>query len=214
VPRPERVPPLHAVTGDAVVARGDFAAKAAEVMAAGGAEVAVHLRAPRGSGRRMFALAERLMEMTRASGSLLVVNGRVDVAMAIGAMGIQLGARGLALADARRLAGDPVMLGASVHAADEAREAIAAGADWVMAGTIYATASHPGRGGAGPALVAEMAALGRPVIAIGGVTPERVPELRLAGAAGVAAIRGIWDAPSPGQAVRRYLEAWHANREG
>ncbi|MBV9108913.1 MAG: thiamine phosphate synthase [Gemmatimonadetes bacterium] len=208
MPRAEPVPPLHAVTDDAVIARGGFAERAGEVMAAGGADVALHLRAPGASGRRMFALAERLVELARASGSLLVINDRVDVAMAAGAPALQLAARSLSIEDARRIAGDAMRIGVSVHAMDEARDAVAAGAEWLVAGSIYATASHPGRDGAGTGLIAEMAALGCPVIAIGGVTPERVPELRRAGASGIAAIRGIWDAPSPGEAVRRYLDAW------
>jgi thiamine-phosphate pyrophosphorylase len=206
--KPERIPPLHAVTDDAVVARGDFVARAAEVLAAGGADLALHLRAPAASGRRTFALAERLRVMARASGSLLIVNDRVDVAMAAGANGVQLGARGLTAADARRLVGDAMLVGASVHSVDEARAAIDGGADWLLAGTIYETASHPGHAGAGPRLIEAMAALGRPVIAIGGVTPERAAEMRHSGAAGVAAIRGIWDDPSPRDAVQRYIEAW------
>jgi thiamine-phosphate diphosphorylase len=198
---------------DAVATRGDFVARAGEVLAAGGGDVALHLRAPAASGRHMFDLAERLMEMARASGSLLIVNDRADVAMAAGAHGVQLGARSLAVADARKLVGDARLVGASVHSVDEAREAVAAGADWLLAGTIYETASHPGRGGAGVGLIEEMAALGPPVVAIGGVAPERVPELRSAGAAGVAAVRGVWDAPSPADAVRRYLEAWRGAAE-
>ena len=55
-----------------------------------------------------------------------------------------------------------------------------------------------------------MAALGRPVIGIGGVTPERVRAVRDAGAAGVAAIRGIWEQPSPAVAARAYIEAWQS----
>jgi thiamine-phosphate pyrophosphorylase len=208
---PDRTPPLHVVTDDSVVARGDFVARAAEVLTGGGADVALHLRAPSASGRRMFDLAERLMETARASGSLLVVNDRVDVAMAIGAHGVQLGARGLAVADARRMIGPARLVGVSVHGVDEAREAASAGADWLLAGTIHATPSHPGRAGAGVGLIAELARIGPPVIAIGGVTPKRVGEARRAGAAGVATIRGVWDDPSPADAVRRHLDAW---REG
>jgi thiazole tautomerase (transcriptional regulator TenI) len=196
------------VTDDAVVARGDFAERAGEVLAAGGADVALHLRAPHASGRRMHELAVRLMEIARAAGSLLVVNDRVDVAMAAGIGAIQLGARSLTIADARRIAGDGARIGASVHAVDEAREAVAAGADWLVAGTIFASTSHPERNAAGVGLIEEMAMLGVPVIAIGGMTPERAGEVRRAGAAGFAAIRGVWDAPSPGDAVRRYLDAW------
>lgn len=196
------------MTDDSVIARADFAERAGEVLAAGGADVALHLRAPRASGRRMHALAVRLMEIARASGSLLVVNDRVDVAMAARAYGIQLGARGLSVADARRMVGDAMRIGASVHAVDEARQVIESGADWLMAGTIFASASHPGRSGAGVRLIGELAALGRPVIAIGGMTPERAAEVRRAGATGIATIRGIWDAPSPNDAARRFIDTW------
>lgn len=206
------VPPLHAVTDDDVVARPGFERIAGEVLAAGGAGVALHLRAPRASGRRMHELAVRLMEIARAADALLVVNDRVDVALAAGADGVQLGRRGITVADARRLVGDAMRIGASVHTLDEAREAVDAGADWLLAGAIYATASHPGQAGAGMGLIEAVAALGRSVIGIGGVAPERVAEACGAGAAGVAAIRGIWDQPSPASAARAYIEAWQSCR--
>ncbi|HEV3052614.1 MAG TPA: thiamine phosphate synthase, partial [Longimicrobium sp.] len=76
------------------------------------------------------------------------------------------------------------------------------------AGTIWPTDSHPGRSGVGTGLIREIAALGIPTIAIGGVTPERVVEARDAGAAGVAVIRGVWDAREPAAAVTEYLKHW------
>ncbi|HYH81470.1 MAG TPA: thiamine phosphate synthase [Longimicrobium sp.] len=202
------IPPLHAVTDDAVVARADFVERAGAVLAAGGASVALHLRAPSASGRRLHELAVRLMEIARATGSWLILNDRVDVALAAGAHGVQLGRRGLTAADARAIVGEATRIGASVHAADEAREAAEGGADWLVAGAIHATASHPGQPGAGPGLIEATAALGPPVIAIGGITPERVRDVHGAGAAGIAAIRGIWDQPSPASAARAYIEAW------
>lgn len=206
------LPPLHAVTDDAVVARPEFEQVAGEVLAAGGASVALHLRAPHASGRRMHEMALRLTELACAAGSLLIVNGRVDVALTAGADGVQLGRRGIPMADARRLVGDAMRIGASVHTLDEAREAVEAGADWLLAGSIFTTASHPGQPGAGTALVEAVAALGCPVIGIGGVTAERVAEVCAAGAAGIAAIRGIWDQPSPASAARAYIEAWQSCR--
>jgi thiamine-phosphate pyrophosphorylase len=101
-------------------------------------------------------------------------------------------------------------IGASVHALADAKDAFAAGADWLLAGATYPTPSHPGEAPAGIRLVEELATVGLPVVAIGGVTAERVAEARRAGAAGVAAIRGIWDDPSPAAAVRRYVEAWQS----
>jgi thiamine-phosphate pyrophosphorylase len=83
---------------------------------------------------------------------------------------------------------------ASVHSLGEAEAAVAAGADGLVVGTIWPTASHPGREATGLSLVARAAALGRPVIAIGGVTPERAREARRAGAWGVAAIGALWQA--------------------
>ena len=202
------LPPLHVVTDDPVIARADFVERAGEVMAAGGPGVALHLRAPRATGRRLYDLAILLAGMAKASGSRLIVNDRLDVALASGADGVQLGARSLAIHDARPIAGPGVLLGASVHSLDEARAAREAGADFVIAGNVYETASHPGRAGGGIGLIEAIANLPIPVVAIGGITPERAGEARRAGAAGVAAIRGVWDAPDAADAVQRYLESW------
>jgi thiamine-phosphate pyrophosphorylase len=203
-----RIPPLHVVTDDEVVARGDFLDRARRILGAGGAEVAFHLRAPRGSGRRTYDLAASLRPMAADAGALLIVNDRVDVALAAEADGAHAGARGMAAADARRLLGPDRLLGVSVHSVDEARDAMRGEADFLLAGTIWETPSHPGRRGAGIGLIREIAALGIPVIAIGGVTQARAVEARDAGAAGVAVIRGVWDAPDPAEAVNEYLKHW------
>jgi len=204
------LPPLHAVTDGAVLARADFERVAGEVMAVCGARVAVHVRGPRVSGRRVYEVAARLAEIARTTGALVIVNDRVDLALAAGADGVQLGRRGIAIADARAVAGGGTRIGASVHGVEEGREAVDAGAEWLLAGSIYPTGSHPGQPGAGPGLIGRMVALGRPVIGIGGITPERAREVRGAGAAGVAAIRGIWEQPSPARAARAYIEAWQS----
>ena len=193
------------VTDDAVVARPDFLARAAEVVRAGGRSVALHLRAPHASGRRVYELAHALAGVARESGALLLVNDRVDVAMAVGADGAHLGARSLAPTDARILLGPERWLGASVHSEEDAQEAAYGGANFVIAGAVYQTPSHPGRPPAGLAAIEIAASPGLPVIAIGGITPERVGEVRRAGAAGVAVVRGVWDEPDAGEAVRRYL---------
>lgn len=206
--KPNPIPPLHVVTDDAVVARGDFLQQAARIIQAAGPSLVFHLRAPRASGRRMFELACALQNALWEADGWLVVNDRVDVARSIPADGAQVGARGLAVADARRLLWTSDLLGASVHSADEARAAKEEGADFVLAGTIWESASHPGRPGVGTGLIREVAALGLPTIAIGGVTPQRVPEAREAGAAGVAVIRGVWDASDPAAAVDEYLRHW------
>jgi thiamine-phosphate diphosphorylase len=205
---PERVlPPLHVVTDDAVVARPDFLERARLVLEMGGPNLAFHLRAPRTSGRRLFDLARALLPRAIGEDALLLVNDRVDVALAVGADGVQLGGRGIGIADARRMLGARPWIGASVHSGDEAREAASGGADFVMAGAVYATESHPGQAPAGLGVIGDAAAAGRPVIAIGGITPERVADVLAAGASGVAVIRGVWDEGDVVEAVRRYLRA-------
>ncbi len=93
-----------------------------------------------------------------------------------------------------------------MHNLPEALAAQAAGADYLLVGPVYRTATHPGWEPLGPAPLAEIIALGLPVLAIGGVTPERVPELRAAGAYGVAAIRALWDAADPEAAARSMVQ--------
>ncbi|MFL5542191.1 MAG: thiamine phosphate synthase, partial [Longimicrobiaceae bacterium] len=191
------------------VARAGFVERAEAVMAAGGVHVALHLRVHAATGRALYELAARLAALARETGSLLLVNDRVDVALAAGAHGVQLGRRSISIADARRLVGK-ILIGASVPDEREGREAAEAGAHFLVAGAVYSTATHPDRPGTGSGLIESVAALGLPVVAIGGVTPERAGELRQARAIGMAAIRGVWDAPSPAGAVQRYIDAWQS----
>ena len=203
------IPVLHAVTTGDVVAEPDFVARASAVMRAAGARGAVHLRAPELRAARLFAVAVALAEVQAECGAWLVVNDRVDVARAAGARGAQLTARSMTLADARRAAAGALRLGASVHSADEARRAGRAGADWVVAGHVFETRSHPGAPGRGLDFVRELVgAAGVPVVAIGGVTPADVPALRAAGVHGVAAIRGVWGAADVERAVTAYLSSY------
>ena len=203
-----RIPRLHAVTDDAVLARPDFPARARAVLERGGPDLALHLRGPHTGGRRLFDLAAALARSALDSGALVVVNDRVDVALAVGAGGVQLGRRSMRVADVRTLVGERRLVGVSAGSADEARAALGAGADFLLVGSVYATASHPGRSGLGLAPLSEMASFGVPAVAIGGVSPERVAEVRAAGARGVAAIRAVWDAEDPAREVTRFLEAF------
>ena len=199
--KPE-LPPLHVVTDDATLARPDFLRAAAEVIHAGGPMLALHLRAPSASGLAVYRWAEALRTATREAGALLLVNDRVDVALAVDADGVQLGRRGLLVADARALAGPERLVGVSVHAPEDDAD----GADFLLAGNVYPTESHPGRPGIG---IAGLARFPRgALVAIGGVTPGRVAELREAGVRGVAAIRAVWDAPGPARAVRSFIKEW------
>ena len=194
------LPPLHVVTDDRVCAREDFIRVAAQVLAAGGRDLAFHLRMPGGSGRRCYDLCRGLLEI--AGAATVVVNDRVDVALAAGARAVQLGGRSLPLEDVRRMA-PALAAGISVHGSEAPPDA-----DWLMAGNVFETASHPGRPAAGTRLVELLAARGAHVVAIGGVTPQRVAALREAGARGVAVLSGVWNASEPAAAVQQYLQAW------
>ena len=202
------LPRLHAITDAAVLAHPDLGIRAAAIAAAGSA-VALHVRDRSAGGAALAHHALRLSALARPPEAAVFVNGRPDLAAAIGADGVQLAAGDLSPADTRRLF-PRGWIGRSVHAEDEAREAIAEGADFLMVGGIYPSASHPGRPAAGLALVRRTATLGRPVIAIGGIDASRVAEVRDAGAYGVAAITALWSATDPAAAALALLEPWLA----
>jgi thiamine-phosphate diphosphorylase len=202
-------PVLHVVTDDEILARPDFRDAAWAVFEAGGPDVALHVRGPATRGGRLLEVGEALRPAAAASGSRLIVNDRVDVAALVGAHGVHLGRRSLPPGVARGLLAPGVGVGRSAHSPEEAEAAATEGADWIFIGTVYPTASHPGRPGGGPEMVrrAVSAAGPVPVFAIGGVSPSRVAELLAQGAAGVVAMRGIWDAQAPPRAVEGYLQA-------
>jgi thiamine-phosphate diphosphorylase len=200
------LPRLHAVTDARVLALPDLGIRAAAIAAAGPA-VALHARDRDATGAELTRAALRLQALARPPEASLLVNARPDLAAAIGAQGLQLGTGDISLEDARRVfpAG---WIGRSVHSLAEARVAAAEGADFVLLGNVYDTASHPGRPGLGPSMVREVVALGRPVIAIGGVTAAKAHQLREAGAYGVAAISALWDAADPAAAALALLAPW------
>ena len=200
------LPRVHAVTDAAILSAPDFGVRAAAI-AAGGAAVALHARDRAGTAAQLAASATRLVALARPPEAAVFVSGRPDIAACSGAHGVQLAVGDLTPFDARRVLCFG-WIGRSVHSVEEARVAVEEGADFLMVGSIYATLSHPERPAAGPGLVTETAGFGRPVIAIGGVTPALVPELKAAGAYGVAAIRALWHATDPAAATLAMLKPW------
>jgi len=168
------------------------------------ARAALHLRTRQLSAHALYDLAEQLITAGRTP---VFINDRVDIAAAVGAEGVQLGARSLPIPEARKVLGAGPAVGYSAHSADEAAAAQADGANFVLLGTIYRSATHPEREPAGPALIADAAQRCTiPIIAIGGVTLEKVREVQAAGASGVALIRAVWEAPAPVQALRDFAK--------
>ena len=157
----------------------------------------------------LVALARRLREVTHARGARLVVNDRADVALAVGADAVQRTTTSMPIADIRIVAGNRLRVAASVHSRDDAVAAEQAGADWIVFGPVYDTPSKR-RYGAPQGiekLEAVAKAVGVPIVAIGGITPARVPDVLAAGARGVAVISAILAAPSPAAATRQFLDA-------
>jgi len=140
-------------------------------------------------GAALSALVAELVGMTRATTTRVVVNERLDVALACGADGVHLRGDSISPARARSMAPPGFLVGRSVHAADEAVHT-AAGADYLIAGTVFPTSSKPDLhallGLEGLATIARSVAV--PVLAIGGVSMERIGAVADAGAAGIAAI--------------------------
>jgi thiamine-phosphate pyrophosphorylase len=166
---------------------------------------AVQLRDKDLPGRSLFALGEALRAATRRTGSLLFVNDRLDVALAVEADGVQLGGGSMPVPVARRLLGHGRLIGVSTHAPAEVAAAAAAGADFALFGPVYATPSKTGPPQGVARLAEAVAAAPIPVVAIGGVTPDAVPETRAVGARAVAVIRAILAAADPAAATRALL---------
>ncbi|MGE0351648.1 MAG: thiamine phosphate synthase [Gemmatimonadales bacterium] len=198
------LPRLHAVTDARILDLPDFGVRAAAIAAAGPA-VALHARDRGAPGARLAEAARRILSLARPPEAAVLVNGHPELARALGAQGVQLGRGDLSPADARTVMGSG-WIGCSVHSEVEAEEAALAGADFLLAGTIFQTASHPDVKPAGPELVRSCSRTGVPVIAIGGITAANIGQVLQAGAWGVATISAAWLARDPAEAVVEMLE--------
>ena len=168
---------------------------------------AVQLREKDLSAAELYPLARELRELTREFSARLLINDRVDLALAIDADGVHLGSHSMPVAVARQLLGGQRLIGVSTHPPDEVRRAAAAGADFVTFGPVYATPSKLSYGpplGLSP-LTAVCADAPLPVFALGGVTAARLPALRAAGCQHVALIGAILQAVDPETAARDLL---------
>jgi thiamine-phosphate pyrophosphorylase len=204
-------PRLHLITDDEILARPGFTETAHDLLAAGGPGVALHLRGHATPAVRRHDLAADLAAAALRTGAWLLVNDRVDIAMAVRANGVQLGSASLPVPDARALLGAGACIGYSAHGVAETLQAEADGADFVLVGTIYASASHPGREPAGCDVLADCAGRAAiPVLAIGGVTEGRLAEVAGAGGYGVAVLGGVWRAADPSVALGGFIAAIRA----
>jgi thiamine-phosphate pyrophosphorylase len=193
---------LYVVTDEAV-SGGRSHLECVREAIAGGAD-AVQLREKERSDSEIVAIAAEIRAVTARSGTLFIVNDRLDIALSAGADGVHLGQDDLPVAVARRLAPRPFLIGASVGSPGEAIQAERDGADYVAVSPVFPTGS---KADAGPAHGLEsVAAVSRavriPVIGIGGIGPANAAEVLRAGADGCAVISAVVGQPDIAGAAR------------
>jgi thiamine-phosphate pyrophosphorylase len=184
---------------------------AVDAALAAGAPI-IQVRAKALSDRALFALAEAVVMRCRVAGATSLVDDRVDIALATGADGVHLGDEDIPVDVARRLLGHEAIIGATARDIAAGRARVAEGADYLGVGPTYATSTKTGLPPAlGPEAVGAVAqALSVPVIAIAGITLERVPEVLAAGVHGVAVVGAVSRADDPGRATADLLAAIEA----
>ena len=141
--------------------------------------------------------------------ALLLVNERADVAAAAGADGVQLGEAAMATEPVRPIVGPEALIGRSVHSVTGALRAAGSGADFLLAGTMFATGSHPGQEPSGPGLLERIASAGvkTPLLGIGGITADNVGPVIASGGHGAAVITSVLANNDPESAARRLKSA-------
>ena len=200
------LPRLHAITDNAALSDQDFRVRLAAIAAIGHA-VALHARDRTASDRSLIDAARRMRAHADAPGAATFVNGRPDIAQALGLDGVQLRTNDLSPRDARIIF-PRGWLGVSIHTREEARQAVDEGADFLLAGSIFPSETHHGMPAAGLTLLDDVVPLGLPVVAIGGITAERVGAVADAGAYGVAAISALWQTRDAAAAALGLLTPW------
>ena len=183
---------LYAVTDRRALPAGVTLAQAVEAALDGGV-TCLQLREKEASAGEILALARTLLPLCRARRVPLLINDRVDIALAAGADGVHLGQEDLPLPEARTLLGPDRILGATAHTVEEALRAQAEGADYLGVGAMFPTGTKTNTipTSADP-LKAICAAVSIPVVAIGGVTAQNLPTLAGTGIAGAAVVSAIF----------------------
>ncbi len=202
---------LHVLT-DREWSRGRSTLNVAETAIRGGATV-IQLRDKTASTRMLVEEGLALRALTREAGVLLIVNDRIDVALAIDADGAHVGQDDMPSSLARKLLGKRI-LGVSAGTVAEARDAIQAGADYLGVGPIYPTSTKADAGGAvGLSLLQEISSFSSiPLVAIGGITRDNTPAVLRTGASGIAVITAVVNAEDITVATHALVDVLHRNK--
>lgn len=196
---------LYVLT-DPFLSRGRSHEEVVREAIAGGAEI-VQLRDKSASTRKLVQIGEVLRRITYEARVIFIVNDRVDVALAVEADGVHLGAEDMPIGHARRLMGERIV-GASVDNEEEAIRAVEEGADYVAIGPIFPTSTKPDAGSVvGVDMIRRVkGVVDVPVVAIGGINSDNVRQVVEAGADGVAVISAVVSAPDIRQATGTLVE--------
>ena len=196
--------PLYVIL-DREAARGRPLPELLEAVLGGGCRL-IQLREKSLPMVELLPLARALRARCRAAGALFIVNDRADLALAVDADGLHVGQDDLPAAAARRLLPPPMRLGVSTHDPDQARRALADGADYVAVGSMFPTATKAGFQLVGPELVRRVRGdIPVPLVAIGGITEANVGQVMEAGADAAAVISAVCAAADPREATARFL---------
>jgi len=184
--------------------------RVAQLAIEGGADC-LQLREKALDAAELLRRARRLVEIARPRGVSVVINDRVDIALAAGADGVHLGQADLPVRDARRIAGNALLIGVSTANLEQARAAARDGADYCGLGPMFPSATKPKPALAGPdylrAYLAEPLASRLPHLAISGITPDNIAHLTAAGCRGIAVSSAVCSASDPSSAARTLLSA-------
>ncbi len=169
----------------------------------------IQYRNKRGSSRELFDAAVQLAPPIRRAKGIFIMNDRADVAWAAKADGVHLGQEDLPVEAARAMLPPGTIIGISTHCLAQVEEANRSSADYIAFGPVFETRSKDKPGAAtGLAALAEARKVVRkPLVAIGGITPERARSALEAGADSVAVIHALMSASDPGEPARQFLEA-------
>jgi thiamine-phosphate pyrophosphorylase len=213
----KRIGHLHVITDETVQHRLTHL-ELAELAIQGGADT-IQFREKNKGTRELLAIAASLVRLCRDRGVPLIVNDRVDIAIAAGADGVHLGQRDIPVAVARRLLGPDKIVGGTAASPEDALAAEKEGADYVGFGHIYPTASKQKPGAPkGPQAVREVSAvLSIPLVAIGGIDRGNYLPVFEAGAWGIAVIASVCASPDPALAAREIkngIDSFFKQRSG
>lgn len=175
----------------------------ARQLAEAGADV-IQLRDKTLNDRQLVERARALKQCLRGSGTLFIVNDRADVAALVAADGVHVGQEELTVKDARHLVGPRALVGVSTHSIEQAHQAVLDGANYIGVGPTFPSTTKAFETFPGLNFVAEVAAEIRlPAFAIGGITPENLPQVLAAGATRVAVSGSVTQAPDPAATTKK-----------